>query len=154
VLSFVCLAFYIRGKEPIFKYRWNLAKQSFATNKLPIAISLLAFFICGGFVYYNTEILNTYDSSKEQENKQVEYEKKYKKYENLNQPRFYKFNYAIDIMPEDRSMTANIEAWAKNKSNTPISELHFTMPLSVDSIQIRIPGSQLKQKDKRLLSTN
>jgi ABC-type transport system involved in multi-copper enzyme maturation permease subunit len=151
LLSFVCLAFYIRGKEPIFKYRWNLAKQSFASNKFPIAISLLAFFICGGFVYYNTEILNTYDSAKEQENKQVEYEKKYKKYENLNQPRWYKFNYAIDIMPEDRSITAKIEAWAKNKSNTPINELHFTMPLSIDSIQIRIPNSQLQRNDKRLL---
>ena len=150
LLSFVCLAFYIRGKEPIFKYRWNLAKESFTINKFPIAISLLAFLICGGFVYYNTKILNTYDSSKEQENKQVEYEKKYKKYENLNQPRFYKFNYVIDIMPEDRSIAAKIEAWAKNKSNKNINELHFTMPLSIDSIKILVPNSQLQQNDKRL----
>ena len=150
LLSFVCLAFYIRGKEPIFKYRWNLAKQSFTSNRLPIAISLLLFSVCGGFVYYNTEILNTYDSSKDQENKQVEYEKKYKKYENLNQPRFYQFNYAIDIMPQERSIKAKIEAWAKNKSNSPITEVHFTMPQLTDSIQIKIANSQLKFKDKRL----
>ncbi len=150
LLCFVCLAFYIRGKEPLMNYRLTHAKLSFGKNKLAITLSVLAFLVCGGFVYYNTKILNKYDSSIEQEDKQVDYEKKYKKYENINQPRFYKFNYSIDIMPQERSIAAKVEAWAKNKSNAPISELHFTMPLAIDSIQIRIPGSQLQLKDKRL----
>ncbi|MBL0012747.1 MAG: hypothetical protein IPP30_03045 [Flavobacterium sp.] len=150
LLCFVCLAFYVRGKESIFRYRWTLAKQSFKANRLGIAAAMLAFLLYGGFVYYNTKVLNTYDSSKEQENLQVDYEKKYKRFENLNQPRYCKFNYVIDIMPEDRSMKAKIEAWAKNKSNAPITELHFTMPQLTDSIIIDIAGSQLKMKDKRL----
>jgi ABC-type transport system involved in multi-copper enzyme maturation permease subunit len=150
LISFVCLAFYIRGKEPLMKYRWTEAKASFTTNRLAILGSLVAFVVCGSFVYYNTEILNTYDSSKDQENKQVAYEKKYKKYENINQPRCYKYNYIIDIIPEKRSMSAKIETWARNKSNSGITELHFTMPLSVDSIQIKIAGSKIKLNDKRL----
>jgi hypothetical protein len=56
--------------------------------------------VCGGFVYYNTKILNTYDSAKESEDIQVAYEKKYKKYEHLTQPRFYKLDYKIDIFPK------------------------------------------------------
>ena len=102
-------------------------------------------------LFFTTQkLLNTYDSSKEQENKQVDYEKKYKKFEHLTQPRFYKFNYTIDIMPEERSMTAKVEAWAKNKSNAPIQELHFTMPQLSDSIKISISGAKLKLKDSRL----
>ena len=150
ILCCICLAFYIRGKEPLFKYRWVNAKLQFGRNKTALILSVLAFAICGGFVYYNTKILNTYYSSKDLENLQVDYEKKFKKFENLNQPRFYKFNYTIDIMPKDRSVTATIEAWAKNKSNTPINELHFTMPEMTDSIQIQIPNSQLKFNDKKL----
>lgn len=150
VLCFVIVAFYVRGKEPQFHYRWANAKVQFGRNKIAIALSVLAFILCGSFVYYNTKVLNTYDSSKEQENMQVDYEKKYKKFENLIQPRFYKFNYTIDIMPEERSMTAKVEAWAKNKSDGPIQELHFTMPQLTDSVKISIPGAKLKLKDSRL----
>lgn len=150
ILCFVITAFYIRGKESQFKYRWKKAKVSFSESKLPLSLSILAFLLCGGFVYYNTQILNTYDSSKQMENKQVAYEKKYKKFEHLIQPRFYKFDYNIDLMPKERSMSAKVEAWAKNKSNTPIKELHFTMPELTDSITISIPGAKLKVKDTDL----
>jgi ABC-2 type transport system permease protein len=150
ILCFVITAFYIRGKEEQFKYRWVNAKVQFGKNKIVLVLSLLVFALCSSFVYYNTKVLNTYDSSKEQENKQVDYEKKYKKFENLTQARFYKFNYTIDLMPEERSMTVKIEAWAKNKSNQSIKELHFTMPQLSDSLKISIAGAKLKLKDSRL----
>jgi ABC-type transport system involved in multi-copper enzyme maturation permease subunit len=150
ILCFVIITFFIRGKEPQFKYRWVNAKLQFGKNKMAIAISVLAFFLCGSFVFYNTKVLNTYDSSKEQETMQVDYEKKYKKFETLIQPRFYKFNYTIDLMPEERSMTVKVEAWAKNKSNTPIQELHFTLPRLSDSLKISIAGAKLKLKDTPL----
>ncbi|WP_264524442.1 ABC transporter permease/M1 family aminopeptidase [Flavobacterium sp. N502536] len=150
ILCFVINAFYIRGKEQQFKYRLVNAKKQFGENKVSIAITVVAFALCSGFVYYNTKVLNTYDSSKEQENKQMDYEKKYKKFENLVQPRFYKFNYTIDLVPEERNMTAKIEAWAKNKSNVAIKELHFTMPELSDSLKMNIAGAKLKLNDSRL----
>ena len=53
-------------------------------------------------------------------------------------------------MPEERNMTAKIEAWAKNKTNAPISELHFTLPMLSDSIKLTIPNAKLKLNDKDL----
>src|SRR6218665_268983 len=150
VLCFIVLAFYVRGKEIDFKHRLRHAKQQFSKSKIGLALSLVAFMLCGSFVFYNTQIVNSYDSSKETENSQVNYETKYKKYEKLVQPRFYKFNYAIDIYPSERNMIAKIEAWAKNRSNSAISELHFTLPLLSDSIQISIPNTKLKLKDDDL----
>ena len=151
ILCFVITAFYIRGKEEQFRYRFSLAKSSFRNKKFAIAISIFLFVLCGGFVYYNTKILNTYDTSKEQENKQVEYEKKYKKYESLTQPRFYKLDYHIDVFAEKRGLKTHVEAWARNISDKPIYELHFTMPMLTDSIKLTIPGTKLKVKDTRLL---
>ena len=150
LLSFVILAFYVRGKETEFKHRLHLAGMQFKKTRAGIAIALVAFMLCGGYVFYNTKIVNTYSSSKEEENKQVNYEKKYKRYQHLIQPRFYKFNYSIAIMPAERNMTATIEAWAKNKSNSSINELHFTMPLLTDSIKLVVPGSKIKVNDKDL----
>ncbi len=150
ILCFVINAFYIRGKELQFKIRTKIAGTILRKNKVAFALSIIAFAVCAGFVFYNTKVLNTYDSEKERENKQVEYEKKYKKFEHLTQPRFYKFDYKIDIMPEDRNLTVHVDSWARNISSTPINELHFTMPLLTDSIHINIKGAKLKSNDKRL----
>lgn len=149
-ICFVITLFYVRGKEQQLRYRWADAKSRFSGKKAAIGISLVIFALCGSFVYYNTKVTNKYDSSKEQENKQVQYEKKYKKFESLPQPRFYKMNYDIAIMPESRSLTTKAEAWARNISEQPIKELHFSMPTLSDSIQIKISGATLKVNDKKL----
>ncbi|NHM06319.1 hypothetical protein G4D82_03725 [Flavobacterium sp. CYK-4] len=151
LLGFVINAFYIRGKELQFSHRAKNARNIFSRGKLALSLSILAFLICAGFVFYNTKILNTYDSEKERENKQVEYEKKYKKFERLAQPRFYKFDYNIDIVPEARSLDVEVNSWARNISGKPIPELHFTMPMLTDSVTIDIKGAKLKSNDKRLL---
>ena len=149
-LCIICLIFYIRGKDLSAANRLRMAKQNVSSNRVSLLLSFIAFLICGGFVYYNTEVLNTYDRPNELEKKQVAYEKQYKKYENRPQPRFYKFNYTIDIMPYERSVVAKVESWAKNKTTAPITELYITMPEISDSIDIQIPGSTLKVNDKEL----
>lgn len=150
LIGFVIFAFYIRGEEIGFVKRSVNAKIVLFKNRAAIGLTTVFFVICCGFVYYNTKILNKYDSEKEQENKQVDYEKSYKKFEHLIQPRFYKYDYAIDLMPYQRSMKATINAWARNISSEAISELHFTMPFIPDSVNITIKGGTLKLTDTRL----
>ncbi len=150
LVSFIIYLFYVRGKETDFGKRLQAAKYLFSKNKLAIGFTLLAFVLCGGFVYYNTKVLNKYDSPKETEKMQVDYEKTYKKYETLIQPRFYKYNYTIDLEPEKRNMFAHIDAWAHNVSDKAISEIHFTLPTLQDSLQISFDGGKLKMRDKRL----
>jgi len=150
IIALVAFTFFIRGREYGFINRLKTSKILLSKNKLAGFSLLLIFFLCGGFVYYNTKVLNSYDSPKESENKQVNYEKSYKKYENLLQPRIYKLNFEIDLMPYQRSMTASIDAWARNISDSAINELHFTMPQLTDSVQIIIPGSKLSLRDNRL----
>jgi ABC-2 type transport system permease protein len=150
LLCFVIFAFYNRGKESGFKQRLKNARPAFIKNKLAVSILLILFVLCSGFVYYNTKVLNHYDSEEASEKKRVDYEKTFKKYENLVQPRFYKFNYTIALDPAEGNMTAKIEAWAKNRSGEEIKELHFTMPSLSDSILIDIGGATLKLRDNRL----
>lgn len=150
VLSFVIYAFYVRGKELAFSARWKHAKNVLSKTKLVLSLSIIALISCGAYVYYNTKVLNKYISSDEEERRQVEYEKKYKKYEGITQPRFYKYYYNIDIMPNERSMKANIKTWVRNISNKPIKEIHFTMPSIPDTVMIRMSNASLKQNDRKL----
>lgn len=150
VLCFIINAFVVRGKELQFQSRLKKSGQQLSKNKIGFALSLIVFGTCAGYVYYNTLVLNTLTSSKEQENIQVEYEKKFKKYENIAQPRFYKFDYNIDIDPENRNLKADVTAWAKNISGQPIREIHFSMPSTSDSVALEISNAKVKLRDNRL----
>ena len=150
ILMYVNNAFFIRGKETNFKTRWNQAKRHFNTSKIGLLLAIIAFVVCGGFVYYNTKVLNHYDSPDTVEKNQVNYEKQFKKYQNLAQPKYTDFEYDIDIFPEQRSLKVKIQAWAKNKTTQPITEIHFTMPSLSDSVNVNIPNTKLKLNDKVL----
>ena len=150
LLMLIIYAFFIRGKETGFRHRMIQAKNILAAKKITLMVCVFVFLSCAAFVFYNTKMLNTYDSQKVQEQKQVDYELKYKKYESIEQPRFYKYTYEIDLQPYTRSLQAVVEAWAINRSGKPIQELHFTMPQIPDSVKIDIAGATLKFLDKRL----
>ncbi|MEI6575701.1 MAG: M1 family aminopeptidase [Bacteroidota bacterium] len=150
IIALIAYSFMVRGKEYGMHHRLKTSGRLLLRNKVVVGVLLIVFVLCGGFVFYNTKVLNTYDSPKESENKQVDYEKTYKKYEHLAQPRFYQLDYQIDIQPYERSLTAKVSAWVRNCSHKPINELQFTMPQLTDSIRITIPGSTLRLRDNRL----
>ncbi len=150
VICFVIVALYIRGKEATIRKRIFAVQNNLVKNKISFGLSILAFTLCSGFVYYNTKVLNSYDSVDESEKNQVSYEIKYKKYENLTQPKFYKFDYNIDLFPENRSFKANVSGWVLNNSNKAINELHFNTPKLTDTLRIEIPNATLKVNDDKL----
>jgi len=150
IVGYLAYAFIVRGKETGLKSRLLQAVFVLKTNKWPLAALMGIFILCSGFVFYNTQILNTYNSPKESEHIQVDYEKNYKKYINVPRLRYYKFDYQIDIFPYERNLKVHISAWAKNLNSEPISELHFTLPTLKDSIIINIANASIKLDDKRL----
>lgn len=150
ILAFIIFSFYIRGKDTDMRARLRTAGLALKRNALWLSLLIVAFIACSGFVYYNTKVLNTYDSNKERELKQVDYEKKYKKYENALQPRWYKLDYKIDLDPYNRSMKVNTEAWMHNISSQPVSELYLNLPEIARTIEVNVPGGTTTLDDKRL----
>lgn len=150
ILCVVIYAFYIRGKETGFNIRRKFAAQRLKSQKGILILFILAFIVSGGFVYYNTEVVNTYLNPKERENRQKEYELTYKQYEGITQPRWVSLDYQIDIHPYDRDLFVTVNGLIVNKSNKAIPELHFTMPVMPDTLGIEIPGASVKLDDKRL----
>ncbi len=150
LLCLVIIGFYTRGKEEQISYRWQNARNYFKKHQGLTAAAVLIFGLCAAFTYYNTKVLNTYETAKDYENKSVSYEKKYKQYENLAQPRFFKFDYTIDLYPEQRSMQVQAVAWAQNRTQQPIASLHLTLPDISKDYSVKINGARLKSDDKEL----
>lgn len=150
LLCFFIYAFYVRGKETGFSTRWKYARLKLRQRGLFVSVFAILFVICGGFVFYNTKVLNDYNSSKEMENRRKEFELNYKQYEGMAQPRWVKFDYQIDIHPYERDLFVRVNALIVNKTDESISEIHYSMPRMPDILDIQIPGASLKLDDKRL----
>lgn len=150
IITYVIYAFYTRGRDLKIQARIKEARKRLAGNRLQFVVLSILFVLCASFVFYNTKVLNSYISGDELEKRQEQYERLYKKYEDLPQPRIVKASYTIDLMPYERGMTAISELILKNKTGKYISEIHFSMPSSIDSVIVLIKGAKQKLRDNKL----
>ena len=110
---------------------------------------LLAFAATGGWIYYNTEVLNPLLGPKEAKRRQADYEKNYKPFEKLPQPRVRSVKYAINVFPATRNMVMQGEEVIQNPYPQPLGEVHFSLDRNYD-ITLEIPGAALAKDDTRL----
>jgi len=132
-----------RHKTGNFSSRLKQAKISFKGAYTAIIMAVfLSFCAVAGWVFYNTQILNTYRSSDTNEELQANYEKKYKTYENYPQPKITAIEYGIDIFPKSRDVDVLAELTLKNESSQNIDSLFFTLS---DDWETEISGAGLSE---------
>jgi hypothetical protein len=141
-------ALWNRGTMSSLKSRISIAnKQTPKKYKIVILATGLIWIAVASFVYYNTQVLNEYQTSDVQEEWRAAYEKKYKKYENINKPKITDAKYFVDIFPYKRDMNAKVILQLENQSNTMIEELHFNLD-NVWDIKLTIPNAKLDYEDE------
>jgi len=150
LLVLVAIGIYPRGKEIAFKRRLGTLGIYLKRNLVVTAVLMLAFIVCGGWLFYNTKVINTYRSSNEEELLQVKYEQQYKKYEKMDLPQITSLAYNIDVYPSKRDMHVSATWWIKNVHPRPISELHYNLSERAKQAKFIIPGARLITEDKEL----
>lgn len=139
-----------RGRETRLSIRVKSVGQRFTGSFKSLTVVALAAFVgCGVWIYYNTKILNKTLSEHDVQTLRADYEKTYKRYEKIPQPRVVDVKYAIDIYPESRNLSMHGVEVIQNKSAGPIAEIHFTSSPDYKA-ELKIPGSTLKVNDERL----
>ncbi|MCG8411999.1 MAG: ABC transporter permease [Bacteroidales bacterium] len=124
ILAITSNSLWVRGKETSFKKRFSLLKQNIKLSaKISLIASLVVFIALGAFIFYNTNILNEYKTSKESIREIVSYEKNYKKYTKCIQPRIVEMNMNVDIYPKQRSVNYKGFYIIKNKSDKAIDSI-------------------------------
>jgi ABC-2 type transport system permease protein len=125
-LAVVSVAYARRGSEDSLASRTRLAIQR-APRLLPV-VALLALCAIGSGVwyFYNAHVLNEYLTAKDRRGIQAGYERDFKKYELLPQPKVTAIDVSINIYPERRSFEGTGRLTLQNKSSAPISRIHLT----------------------------
>ncbi|WP_266367740.1 M1 family aminopeptidase [Tellurirhabdus rosea] len=152
MLALVAILFWIRGRDTAWRSRRRNARLAFSGSGRLLFFGLLATFVlCGGFIFYNTKVLNTYRSEDETEELQAGYEKKYKKYQGRPQPRIADVKYRIDVYPEERNLLVEGDYVLVNRSSFPIDSLHIKLPTEHEYTLKTDRGEKLLLNDEEVL---
>jgi hypothetical protein len=139
-LGVVSIALARRGAEDSLRARVRLALQR-APRLAPAALLFALIAVgAGSWYFYNAHVLNEYLDSKARRGIQADYERKFKQYENLLQPKVTAVDATIDIYPERRSFDGSVRMTLENKTSQPIPQIHITdQKQSVNHLQFDRP---------------
>jgi hypothetical protein len=150
LLAIVSTLLWQRGKETRFRSRLVSARHRLSKPAAGLlGMAGLCMLTVGGWIYYNTQVLNELLSSESQKDRQADYEIAYRQYVDLPQPRITRVAYDIELYPERREMRLHAKQVLVNKHTQPISNVHFVLTPRFET-EIDLPDSELLLKDDRL----
>jgi hypothetical protein len=126
-LLFAVLAslFWVRGRAHGMKERLVLARQRFAGPVLGVsAMAILLIVSLGGFVFYNTNVLNDNRSPEEFIAERVAYETRYKQYKDAPEPALVSARMNVELHPSDRAAEVKGTYRFVNNTSRSIYTLH------------------------------
>src|SRR5579871_772841 len=125
-LGVISIALARRGADDTLQSRLRLAARR-APRLIPAAVLCLGAAIgSGAWYFYNAHVLNEYLNAKQRRDIQADYEKAFKKYENMPHPKVIAVDAKVDIDPERRSFSGWGKYTLQNKTSQPITEIHLT----------------------------
>jgi ABC-type transport system involved in multi-copper enzyme maturation permease subunit len=114
-----------RISQRLRKFGKRMTRRSVAA----FAASSLGFVLVGSWVFYNTNVLNTYRTDNSVESLRALCETRYKQYDGLPQPKVTAARLEVDIYPDSRTVDIRGRLHLVNKTNIEIDKLHvFTDP--------------------------
>ncbi len=140
VLLFIAaLLFWVRGNRSTFRERLREARRRFGAGSLAATALALAVFIGSGFfIFHNTHRLNEYVPGDVQLDLQAEYEKKYRQYKDIPQPRISEMKVDVDIYPEGLRADVRGHYRLVNRHDTPIETLHVASPAGFSETELTL----------------
>ena len=147
-LLVVALLFWPRGTSLGLRDRLRQARARLRGPVLAaLAVSLLLFAGLGGWIFYNTNVLNDYVPGDLAEERAAQYEKDYRQYKDLPQPRIASIRADVDIFPEERRVDIRGAYRLENRSGAPIAELHVATNPDVEMRRLEFGPHTVVKKD-------
>ena len=138
LVGVVALLFWARGPESGLRKRIATARARFH-GPVPrlAAAAIVLVLICGGFVFYNTNVLHEYVPWHSSGAPQAEYERRYGRYRDLPQPAITEADLRVELYPEKTAVDMRGSYRLVNRTGTPIREVHIETPRSSGGYAVR-----------------
>ena len=141
--------YWARGTAQGFRERTRIARARFRTpSRIALALSLAAFVSLGAWIFYNTNVINRYVPEDLAKERKADYEKLYRRYKDLPQPRIVDEKIDVDIYPAERHVDVRGHYRLVNRETVPIRDLHMRLPMEVELVSAAFAPHDLVTDDR------
>lgn len=150
-LLLVCAALWVRGVDSGLRQRLKLGRQRLRGRLgVALATAVVAFAACGTWLYWSTNIRNEFVSPDQMLDRQARYEREYRKYRDLPQPRIIAVDNTVDLRPETQSVRIDGRYRVRNTHAAAIPAIHVVMGEDRTLASIELGGARLTTHDEEL----
>lgn len=139
LLGVVTNLFWVRGREPGVRRRIALARARLrgpAARMAGVASALIL--ALGGFIFYNTNILNDNPTRNEAGRPQAEYERRYGRFEDAPQPVIAAANLRLEVYPDEPAVDMRGAYRLVNRTGVAIDSVHVVIDTDIDTRSIAL----------------
>jgi hypothetical protein len=129
LFAVVTKLFWVRGPELGMRQRLATARARFTARTARLAgLAVVLILALGGFIFYNTNVLNAYLPPQKAGLPQAEYERRYARYKDLPQPVIAGAELRFEIYPDTPAVDMRGSYRLVNQTGAPIRSVHIETP--------------------------
>lgn len=143
-----------RGTLSSWHERLVVARARLSMPTLALAgVGFMAFAGMGGWIFYNTNVLNVYENSADAQRRRVDYETTYKRYAAEPQPKIAAVNVDVDLYPREQRVRMRGAFALTNRGDAPVTVLQLNFAagqaLVIKRLALGVPN-QLIEDNARI----
>lgn len=139
-----------RGAETRLAPRFARLRSRFVGSPGVIfGVAAVAWMGIGGFIFYNTNVLNDYRTQPQREQLQANYEKELLLFEKLPQPKITDVALNVELFPKEARALTNGTYTIENRTAAPLPVVHvrWAPPLKMQTLDVEGAAMQKEYKD-------
>ncbi|MEX0678890.1 MAG: M1 family aminopeptidase [Pirellulales bacterium] len=139
---------YPRGLHASLSDRAREAATRFGRGVGYTALGAAAAFVAaGGWIFYNTNILNRYQTTAERQQLLAKYEIDYGRYVGSPAPSFQQIDLAVDVYPQERRLESRGSALLRNNKDHAINEFVVSVEPQMEVMKLAVGSATLTTSD-------
>jgi ABC-type transport system involved in multi-copper enzyme maturation permease subunit len=108
--------------------------------------ALVAFTALGGYIFYNTNVLNEYRTVLDDEQWAADYEKTLLGFESVPQPRIVDMVLGVNIQPREQIVETAGRYVLENRTQEPLDAIHVRWARQTEMRRLELPGARLRRE--------
>lgn len=154
LLTVAAKLFWVRGTEPGLGLRIRLARRRSTRAAVGSTVAAAGLILgLGGFIFYNTNVLNAYQTTSDRMERRAEYERRYGQYKGLAQPWKTGVSLHVEIHPRRREADIRGTFELVNRSAAAIGSIHVaTAPAASGASKVETRAIRFDRPAKCVLA--
>ncbi len=134
------------------RFRARAARLGRLAHGIPAAVvdgAALVLACSGAFIFYNTNILNHYQTAKDLDRDKAEFEKTLLGFETVPQPRITDVKLTVDMYPRDTRVLTHGDYVIENRTGAPLPGVHVRWDRRTQMTELEVEGAHLDKEFAR-----